>query len=449
MSEGIGGQPGGWWSSYGNPALSTVLQLGGLGLTANRGALGPPLTYLGGMLDRAREGNISQEATQRFAQLMQPRQERVEIPGTGRPMQSEPEGSLPALPPTVRTWGRDPTSPEVWQEFGRMEDVSGPVRSAMLERLWRTPLAREAGRPPFSIETEVERGQRDLERRDLGTATERHLADLGVDPRIAASARDVVERGGHPTTPIPPRLEAQEREFNRQLAEQYPNGIRTGEEALAAAQAARAAGLDHVADRIEKGWRLRKEVGEEGRVSRVKEQSVPRWRQEVETFRKAGVPELTLQALTHVIENANDQPTEKNVSEVNRAMGAAAKSGELAKAQAARMAAYQRRTEQMERGRDERLRAQAGQALLRDLAKDIARYTTIANTGPDAVTRVHAADMVSQLQQHQEDVRERLRGLAYGGGGAAEPGAEPPPPSRGGEAIYDLTPGGQLVPGPR
>src|SRR5882724_3661731 len=151
------------WQNWGSPLTSTLLQLAGAGLTANRGALGPPLMLLGNILSGARQSGVESAAGRRFESIMAPRERAVDMPGTGQPAASDVEGSSPAVPPTRRTYQSEPTSSEALKALSDMQGVSDPVRTALLSMIRGTRF-RGDDRPPFEVERERDLAQRGVER---------------------------------------------------------------------------------------------------------------------------------------------------------------------------------------------------------------------------------------------------------------------------------------------
>lgn len=439
----MSGTEGGHWQNWGSPVTSTLLQLAGAGLTANRGALGPPLMLLGDILSGARQSGVESASGRRFESIMAPRERAVEIPGTGQPAAGDVEGSSPAVPPTRRTYSSEPTSAEALRTLSEMQGVSDPVRNALLKMI-RTTRFRDDDRPPFEIERERTLAQRDVERGQLAGASERLMTAEGVPENVRQEARGVIAAGGHPNVTLPPQITPEERTFRAEVEEGKHGDPKTAEGLAGIVDAAHARGFDKLANAYGTRRGFLKETREEGRVTQVRDALLPKWRQQAEGLRAQGVSETSLAGVNVAIAAAEADPSPKNVGAVTTAIANVGRMEQGRKQFDARLAAYKKRTDAAMKGKTPAM----ANALLREITSEIAKNTTMANTDPDPVTRAHAAERVMILQEQQGQLRDFLYSQAFGGGAPEGEGPTPGPTGSSAPAQlrYRLTPSGDLVP---
>lgn len=437
----MSGSESGHWQTWGAPLTSTILKMAGLGLTANRGAGGPPLVYLGDLISNMRDQGIEQQAGRRFESIMAPREGSVELPGTGRSGFADPMGEamIPGTPATRRTYQRQPTMSEAFDQLSKMQGVADPVRAHLLDLIRKSRFPTEDV-VPHEIARERDLAQRDTERRALGGAQAELYGAQGVPPAQAGAARGVIESGGHPTVQVPGRLEAEEKAFSEEVQAGKHGDPKTAAGLAGIVTAARARGLNNLADHYIRQRGFVKDVAEEGRVTEVRDKLVPKWRTQLEALQQRGVSETSLAGLNAAIAAAESDPSPRNVAGVNQAFANVGKAEEARKQFDARMKAYQKRTDAALKGRN----AGAATSLLREITAEIGKYTTIANTHPDPVERAHAAERVGILQEQQGQLRDSLFSRELGGEPSPEGGS--PTPAAPKKERYRLTPKGELVP---
>jgi hypothetical protein len=425
------------WQNWGNPLLSTVLMLTGAGLTANRGALGPVLQLGGEMLGNARQSGINTAANKRLEGLLAPRERSVDIPG---PIVSDVEGT--AGGPTKRTERTGPTQPEIMQALAQMQGVSEPVRNALLEHVMklRLPASYE---PSEEIRRERDIAQTNEERRRQGVTGERLLAEQGVPPGVRTAARGVIEAGGRPHVEVPPRLEAEERAFQQEVAQGKHGDPKTAEGLYRIELAARERGLHKVADEYAKGRTTRKDYAEETRVTQVRETLIPRWNQQVEALRRQGVSSVSLAGVEAAIATAEQNPSPAAVAAVTRSFASIGRQEEQRRQFDTRVKQWNQRAQAVMQAKNQSARAAQARALYTQITREIAQGNKEAEYGADPVARVHAAARVEELRALQDQLRDVVYASAMGNDEA--PGAAPPA-STPSAPRYRLTPDNQLIP---
>lgn len=470
------GDQGSTSNQYVWPALSLVTKLAGLGIAANRGALGAPLVYLGESIGQRQLAKAQEQLAGEFPEGSPERSTALQAASEGklepqllRTLRSDmaSRSALSALPSILKNVrGEAPVSTSIASAptdtdpgYGRADLPRGYERAPTInEALQR---AAERGGPQaeqsslintilrnagLSYEPQV---PHDVQRQQAAGAERGLLESQGVPQEQAAAAERVAAAGGRGQVHLPDPKDQQRRAVAAEIqADPKTYNPMTPQGMTAIRDLAEARGVPDVADRYAKLRPERKEFVEDQRQTKVREQLVPQWRTQYDDLQRGGKASMpSLAGLSSAISAAEADPSPRNVAAVQRAFESVGRLEAQQQQFQAKMAATQKRMEALGKLKSTAAQTAAATSLRSSVLREIAQLTQVANTDPDPVSRAHAASQVEELRQVEDQLRTMLFNAAAGLG--SETPAGPPGGQNGGQGggqRLKQMPDGSLVP---